>query len=97
MSDMEQARLVRLALSVAIDRNAINKNILNDLGLPIYSEYMGPEYPGWDATRDSGCWDVGDIGKGTAAAAPPTKRACVGTEAIMGDGVPWELLMVVET
>jgi len=91
MSDMEQARLVRLALSVAIDRNAINKNILNDLGLPIYSEYMGPEYPGWDANRDSGCWDVGDIGKGTAAAAPPTKRACVGTEAIMGDGVPWEL------
>jgi ABC-type transport system substrate-binding protein len=91
MSDMEQARLVRLALSVAIDRTAINKNILNDLGLPIYSEYMGPEYPGWDANRDSGCWDVGDIGKGTAAAAPPTKRACVGTEAIMGDGVPWEL------
>ena len=91
MSDMEQARLVRLALSVAIDRNAINKNILNDLGLPIYSEYMGPEYPGWDANRESGCWDVGDIGKGTAAAAPPTKRACVGTEAIMGDGVPWEL------
>ena len=35
---------------------------------------MGPEYPGWDATRESGCWDVGDIGKGTAAAAPPTKQ-----------------------
>jgi ABC-type transport system substrate-binding protein len=92
MSDMEQARLVRLALSVAIDRNAINKNILNDLGLPIYSEYMGPEYPGWDASRQSGCWDVGDIGKGAAASAPPTKRACTGSEASLGsDGVPWEL------
>jgi ABC-type transport system substrate-binding protein len=92
MSDMEQARLVRLALSVAIDRNAINKNILNDLGLPIYSEYMGPEYPGWDASRQSGCWDVGDIGKGAAASVAPTKRACTGSEASLGsDGVPWEL------
>ena len=92
MTDMEQARLVRLALGLAIDRNAINKNLLNDLGLPIYSEYMGPEYPGWDASRSSGCWDVGDIGTGTGVTKPPTKRACTGTEtSLSADGVPWEL------
>ena len=92
MTDMEQARLVRLALGLAIDRNAINKNLLNDLGLPIYSEYMGPEYPGWDASRSSGCWDVGDIGTGTGVTKPPTKRACTGTETSLSpDGVPWEL------
>tara|TARA_B100001105_G_scaffold122337_1_gene98039 strand:- start:128 stop:1498 length:1371 start_codon:yes stop_codon:yes gene_type:complete len=92
MTDMEQARLVRLALSMAIDRNAINKNLLNDLGLPIYSEYMGPEYPGWDATRNTGCWDVGDIGTGTGVTKPPSTHTCAGSEAIMGaDGIPWEL------
>ena len=92
MTDMEQARLVRLALSMAIDRNAINKNLLNDLGLPIYSEYMGPEYPGWDATRTTGCWDVGDIGTGTGVTKPPSTHTCAGSEAIMGaDGIPWEL------
>ena len=92
MSDMEQARLVRLALSMAIDRNAINKNLLNDLGLPIYSEYMGPEYPGWDATRMTGCWDVGDIGTGKGVTAPPTTHTCEGTETVLGaNGIPWEL------
>ena len=94
---MEQARLVRLALSVAIDRNAINKNILNDLGLPIYSEYMGPEYPGWDATRDSGCWDVGDIGKGTAAAAPPTNELVLELKLSWVTVFLGNSLMVVET
>ncbi|MQG37873.1 MAG: hypothetical protein FI719_05935, partial [SAR202 cluster bacterium] len=57
MDDMEQARLVRLALSTAIDRGAILSSLLNDLGTPIYSEYMGPEYPGWDAARETGCFD----------------------------------------
>lgn len=92
MSDMEQARLVRLALSMAIDRNAINKNLLNDLGLPIYSEYMGPEYPGWDPARMTGCWDVGDIGTGKGVTAPPTTHTCEGTETVLGaNGIPWEL------
>jgi ABC-type transport system substrate-binding protein len=58
MTDMEQARLVRLALSTAIDRDGINESLLNGIGLPIYSEYMGPEYPGWDASRSTGCFDV---------------------------------------
>jgi ABC-type transport system substrate-binding protein len=57
MDDMEQARLVRLALGTAIDRGAINESLLNGIGTAIYSEYMGPEYPGWDATRTTGCWD----------------------------------------
>jgi ABC-type transport system substrate-binding protein len=51
MSDMEQARLVRVALSMAIDREGINDFLLGGLGTPIYSEYMGPEYPGWDPNR----------------------------------------------
>jgi ABC-type transport system substrate-binding protein len=58
MTDMEQARLVRLALSTAIDRGGINDVLLNGIGTPIYSEYMGPEYPGWDPSRFTGVWDV---------------------------------------
>ena len=76
MDDMEQARLVRLALGTAIDRDAINSSLLNDIGTPIYSEYMGPEYPGWDATRTTGCWDW--LGN---------KITCSGT----AQDVPWKL------
>lgn len=57
MTDMEQARLVRLALSYAIDRESINRNVLQDLGELLYSEYMGPQYPGWDPERTTGAWD----------------------------------------
>jgi ABC-type transport system substrate-binding protein len=77
MTDMEQARLVRLALSVAIDRDGINENLLNGIGLPIYSEYMGPEYPGWDASRLTGCFDVDG-----------NRITCSGTV----ESVPWELV-----
>jgi len=58
MTDMEQARLVRLALSTAIDRDGINDVLLGGLGTPIYSEYMGPEYPGWDPDRQTGVFDI---------------------------------------
>ncbi|MDP3061954.1 MAG: ABC transporter substrate-binding protein [Chloroflexota bacterium] len=51
MSDMEQARLVRWAIEYAIDRDSIVKKLFGGLATPIYSEYMGPEYPGWDANR----------------------------------------------
>jgi ABC-type transport system substrate-binding protein len=51
MSDMEQARLVRWALSYAIDRDAIITKLQGGLGTPIYIEYMGPLYPGWDPNR----------------------------------------------
>jgi ABC-type transport system substrate-binding protein len=58
MDDMEQARLVRLALGIAIDRDQINEVLLGNLGTPIYSEYMGPEYPGWDPNRTTGVFDI---------------------------------------
>ncbi len=51
MSDMEQARLVRWALSYAIDREGIVEALQSGLGTPIYIEYMGPLYPGWDPNR----------------------------------------------
>ena len=43
MSDMEQARLVRWALSYALDREGIVDGILNGYGAGMPSEYMGPE------------------------------------------------------
>lgn len=76
MTDMEQARLVRLALSVSIDRTGINDVLLNGIGTPIYSEYMGPEYPGWDPNRSTGVWDV----DGNKIAASGTAQS-----------VPWEI------
>ncbi|MSQ07985.1 MAG: hypothetical protein EXR44_01585 [Dehalococcoidia bacterium] len=77
MDDMEQARLVRLALGTAMNRDEINKVILGNLGTPIYSEYMGPEYPGWDPKRWTGEWSYNSR---TA-----TKAGAVGV------GVLWEL------
>lgn len=56
MTDMEQARLVRLALSIAVDRQAVIDEILPGRGIPLYSEYMGPEYPGWDPDRSTTNW-----------------------------------------
>jgi ABC-type transport system substrate-binding protein len=51
MSDMEQARLVRWALSYAMDREGVVEVLQGGLGTPIYLEYMGPLYPGWDPAR----------------------------------------------
>ena len=51
MSDMEQARLVRWALSMAIDRDHVVEEIQAGLGKPLYIEYIGPLYPGWDPDR----------------------------------------------
>lgn len=58
MTDMEQARLVRLAIGVAVCRNDINAKILGGLGEVLYSEYTGPGYPNWDASRTSGVWTM---------------------------------------
>lgn len=77
MDDMEQARLVRLAFGTAIDRNGVNDIILGGLGTPLYSEYFGPEYPGWDPKRWSGEWSFNDRN--------PKKAGAVGV------GTPWEL------
>ena len=51
MSDMEQARLVRWALSHAIDRQGIVDVLQAGLGTPIYLELMGPKFPGWRPER----------------------------------------------
>ena len=51
MSDMEQARLVRWALSMAIDRRNVVEEVQGGLGAPLYTEYIGPLYPGWDPGR----------------------------------------------
>jgi len=51
VSDMEQARLVRWALGMAIDREGIVDVLQGGLGTPIYLELMGPKFPGWDPTR----------------------------------------------
>ena len=51
MSDMEQARLVRWALSYALDREGIVDGILNGYGAGMPSEYMGPNFGGWDPGR----------------------------------------------
>jgi ABC-type transport system substrate-binding protein len=51
MSDMEQARLVRWALAYAIDRDGLVKVLTGGMATPIYSEYIGPEYPAWDPNR----------------------------------------------
>jgi ABC-type transport system substrate-binding protein len=51
MSDMEQARLVRWALSMTIDRQGIVNDLQGGLGTPIYLELMGPKFPGWQPDR----------------------------------------------
>ncbi|MCH8062458.1 MAG: hypothetical protein IH861_08145 [Chloroflexi bacterium] len=51
MSDMEQARLVRWALGMAIDREGIVDELQAGLGTPIYLELMGPKFPGWRPER----------------------------------------------
>ena len=81
MDDMEQARLVRYALSMAIDRIEINERFLDGKGTPIFSEYMGHEYPGWDPERKTGCWDW--LGN---------RYNCLLTEPrFFANGVHWEL------
>ena len=45
MNDMDQARLVREALAVAIDRELINEQILGGLGFPAFIEYFGSTQP----------------------------------------------------
>ncbi|MCH8870634.1 MAG: hypothetical protein IIC85_13055 [Chloroflexi bacterium] len=51
MSDMEQARLVRWALSMAIDREGILEELQAGQGTVIYLELMGPKFPGWRPDR----------------------------------------------
>ena len=80
MSDMEQARLVRWALSHAIDRQAIVDVLQAGLGTPIYLELMGPKFPGWRPDRTV-----------TAAMVKEAHEKYSGdmTEDILGPGTDW--------
>ena len=61
MSDMEQARLVRWAIAYAIDRDSIVDSLLGGMGAPLYSQYMGPTYAGWDPNKTVTKADVDGI------------------------------------
>jgi ABC-type transport system substrate-binding protein len=45
--DMEQARLVRQALAVAIDRDLIQETVLGGIGNPVYVDYFDPKDSNW--------------------------------------------------
>lgn len=47
--DMEQARLVRRALALAIDRELVNDAILSGLGYPNHVSHWDIKNPNWDA------------------------------------------------
>ena len=46
--DMEQARLVRWALAMAIDKETINEQLLNGLGWPVHVGYVDEKSEFWD-------------------------------------------------
>ena len=48
IDDMEQARLVRWAAAIAVDREAIIEFVLGGIGHPVYVEYFNPEDPNWE-------------------------------------------------
>jgi len=47
--DLEQAKTVRLALALAIDRDLVNDSLLAGLGAPVYVEYFNAASPNWDS------------------------------------------------
>lgn len=51
LSDMEQARLVRQALSLAMDRDGMIDSLWGGRGYPIPIEYVGPEFEAWESDR----------------------------------------------
>jgi ABC-type transport system substrate-binding protein len=50
---MDEARKVRTALAMAIDKEAINDTVLNGTGQMVQLEYLNPEGPNWQSK-----WDV---------------------------------------
>jgi ABC-type transport system substrate-binding protein len=48
---MEQARLVRWALSYALDRDGMIQKLWGGLGKPIPVEYVGPDFQAWEPNR----------------------------------------------
>ncbi len=55
MDDMEQARLVRQALAMAIDRQLINEAVIGGVGWPVEIPYFDINHPDWEKDR----WGVG--------------------------------------
>lgn len=55
MDDMEQARLVRQALAMAIDRQLINEAVIGGVGWPVEIPYFDINHPDWEQDR----WGVG--------------------------------------
>jgi ABC-type transport system substrate-binding protein len=47
--DMEEARIVRHAVSIAIDRDAINKSVVAGLGYPNHVTWWDTKNPNWNA------------------------------------------------
>lgn len=47
--DMEEARLVRRALAIAIDRESIVENVLAGLGKANHVQYFSTNHPNWDS------------------------------------------------
>lgn len=47
--DMEQARLVRRALAIAIDREQVNETLIGGLGNVVHVEYFSTSSPNWDS------------------------------------------------
>jgi ABC-type transport system substrate-binding protein len=47
-NDMEEARLVRRALAIAIDRESIVENVLSGLGGVNHVQYFSHNHPNWD-------------------------------------------------
>jgi ABC-type transport system substrate-binding protein len=50
--DMEEARLVRRALAIAIDRESIVENVLSGLGKANMVQYFSTNHPNWDSKWD---------------------------------------------
>lgn len=48
IDDMEQARLVRTALAMAVDRDAIIEFTLEGVGVPVYVDWFSTQSPYWD-------------------------------------------------
>ena len=50
--DLEQAQLVREALALAIDRDAINDNLVAGLGWPVHVMYFSALHPNWTGAHE---------------------------------------------
>ena len=47
--DLEQARLIRRALAIAVDRDLVNETLVAGLGNVVHVEYFSTTSPNWDA------------------------------------------------